>query len=211
MKVVIDFETNGNGVNKKNDWKPYDESEMPLPRPNYPIELSACLFDDDGNIHATHTWIIKGATRLDPWVLEHVPNASIENCNTNGLTFVETLKQLKSFMNDECMTIIGHNIEYDYKDVLMTVDKEEEDSTELIDFFGECPTFCTCVNDFTLKAKNPRPMAYYYYKIQKWIGPRLGQLAQFLKVEYDDEKAHSSAYDVDITYQCYLKIANHQK
>jgi hypothetical protein len=112
--------------------------------------------------------------------------------------------------NDETRTNVSHWAQHrlrlqGYKEVLLTV-KLEEGGAELAQFFESCPTFCTMVNEYTKKIKNPRPMAYYYHKIDKWIGPKLKDLALFLNVEYDEALAHSSEYDVDVTYKCYVKL-----
>jgi DNA polymerase III epsilon subunit-like protein len=200
--VVIDFETNGNGVDKNKSYRPYAEELMPLPRPNYPIELTALIFTEDGVIDRK-TWLIRGATRLDPWVIQNVPGANIQKYD-KGQTFVQVASELKKMMK-EPLCIIGHNVDYDYKDVLLTVELEE-DGAELAKFFKACPTFCTMVNEYTKKMKNPRPLAYYYSKLNKWMGPSLKNLAVFLQVDYDDASAHSSEYDVDVTYNCYIKM-----
>ena len=201
--VVIDFETNGNGVDKNKNYRPYAEDLMPLPRPNYPIELTAYKFTKDGVIDRK-TWLIRGATRLDPWVLQNVPEASIEKYN-KGKTFVQVATELKKMMNHEPLCIVGHNVEYDHNQVLLSIEFED-DGAELARFFKSCPTFCTMVNEYTKKMKNPRPLAYFHHKLGKWMGPSLKNLALFLKVEYEDSRAHSSDYDVDVTYKCYMQM-----
>ena len=38
--LIFDFETTGIGKDKENNYKSYDSTKCPLPRENYPVELS---------------------------------------------------------------------------------------------------------------------------------------------------------------------------
>tara|TARA_B100001741_G_scaffold313698_1_gene321216 strand:- start:14470 stop:15102 length:633 start_codon:yes stop_codon:yes gene_type:complete len=200
--LVIDFETTGNGVDKSNNYKSYQEDLMPLPRANYPIQLAAALLNEQGDIVKRDNMIIHGAERLDPFVLENCPHLSVKVCQEQGIPFVQVLKRLTDMIDDEPTTIVAHNIKYDWNDVILETVKEQNlmDNT-FFEQLNRCERFCTCVNSDT-KAKGT---AYYYKKIRRWIGPSLKNLAKQNNVIYDEEKAHDAEYDVDLTAKCLVK------
>ena len=201
--LTFDFETTGVGKDKKNGYKNYDIEKMPLPRTNYPVELAISLADEDGNTIKQEHMVICGARRLDPWVQENCPHLSIKNCERDGISFEEMLNKVANIIGEEECTLVAHNIQYDWDEVLLYTAKEQElTSTSAFLTLKKCPQYCTMINPRNKKKKT----AYFYHKLHKWIGPSLGSLAKELKVSYDESKAHSSIYDTDITQKCFFKM-----
>jgi|TARA_B110000046_G_scaffold182183_1_gene215661 DNA polymerase III epsilon subunit-like protein len=218
--IVIDFETNGIGVDKKNKYKPYPPDQMPLPRPNYPVELAFTVINADGIVvQSESSIIIRGATRLDPFVLENCPHLSVERCDAEGIDFMQAMEILANAAKG--CTIVAHNMQYDWHDVIVCTMAERKRLDDVIpkvggsapkccfEHFGyldlqKCPRFCTCVNAITKKDKS----AYYYKRIGRWIGPSLQNLALKYNVSYDTSQAHMASYDVSVTLDC-LRIMKH--
>lgn len=196
--LVFDFETTGVGNDAKNQYKPYDRDLMPLPRENYPVELAAQLIDDGGRcLHKLH-FLIKGARRLDPWVLQNCPHLSVARCDAEGIDFMEALRRMAAVIDGEC-TLVAHNMQYDWFEVIVrTVHELNEETSPAYRKLERCQRYCTCVNPST---KGDRS-AFFFKKIGKWIGPKLSSLAQKNGVAYDPAAAHDAAYDVEITVQC---------
>ena len=200
--LVFDFETTGVGKDPKNGYRPYHLSQMPLPRENYPVQLAAELLDAEGTVLKSVQMLIRGATRLDPWVIANCKHLSIEECNRDGQSFEDAIKVLAELVGDTECTLVAHNIDYDWKDVILRTAREMQlDETTSFRKLASLPQFCTCINDDTKRAKT----AYFFTKIGKWIGPTLSKLAKKYNVEYDEAAAHDAAYDVRVTSQCLVQ------
>lgn len=202
--LVFDFETTGLGKDAKNGYKPYSATQSPLPRENFPIELSYSVIDEHGVvIDSAESILIRGATRFDPFVVENCAHLSVEQCDREGVEFAEALHRLAE-ASDGC-TLVAHNIKYDWDEVIVAT-VHEQGTSDNADFkkLQACPRFCTCINELTKANKS----AYYYQKIKTWIGPRLEALAASHGVEYDSKLAHKASYDVEVTVACLCKIMN---
>lgn len=196
--LVFDFETNGINKDSLNNYKPYTKTERPLPRENFPVELSYAVLNEQGVvIESEKSILIRGATRFAPFVMKNCPHLNVEKCNKEGVDFSEALRRL-ALVADGC-TLVAHNIQYDWNDVIVvTAEKENPDFLKL----KSCPQFCTCINTTTKANKS----AYFYKKIGKWIGPSLEKLANLYKVQYDAKLAHQASYDVGIVAECLRKM-----
>ena len=198
--LVFDFETTGIGKDKKNKYHPYEDNLMPLPRENFPVQIAAWLIDSDGTILQKMNKIISGAIRFDPFVLENCPHLSIKDCERNGESFENILNAMSDMATDA--TLVAHNIQYDWDEVLLPTAKEIGcDCTEAFLKLKNCPRFCTCVNEKNKRNKS----AFFYRKLEKWIGPSLENLAKKYSIIYETDKAHDASYDVQITVQCLMK------
>jgi DNA polymerase III alpha subunit (gram-positive type) len=200
--LVFDFETTGLGKDSKNGYKPYSATQSPLPRANFPVELSYSVVDEHGVvIDSAESILIRGATRFDPFVVENCAHLSVEQCDREGVEFAEALHRLAEAA-DGC-TLVAHNIQYDWDEVIVAT-VLEQGTSDNADFkkLQACPRFCTCINDLNKANKS----AYYYQKIGKWIGPRLEALATTHGVDYDSKLAHKASYDVEVTVGCLCKI-----
>jgi len=196
--LVFDFETTGLNKDPANGYKPYAAEDAPLPRENFPVELSYTVLDEQGLvIESEESILIRGATRFDPWVLNNCSHLDVDKCNKEGVEFSEALRRL-ALAADGC-TLVAHNMQYDWTDVIVaTADKENPDFLKL----KSCPQFCTCINPTTTANKS----AYFFKKIGKWIGPSLEKLAALYKVKYEPALAHKASYDVAIVVECLRKM-----
>lgn len=192
--LVFDFETNGINKDAANGYKPYSEAEKALPRENYPVELSYSVLDETGVVtKSEESILIRGATRFNPWVIQNCPHLDVDKCSKEGVEFSEALRRLA--VAAEGCTLVAHNIEYDWCDVILaTADEKDPYLLKL----KSCPQFCTCINPTTKANKS----AYFFKKIGKWIGPSLEKLAALYKVKYEPTLAHKASYDVAIVVKC---------
>jgi len=198
--LVIDFETTGVGKDRQNNYRQYQSELAPLPCANYPVELAVALVEANGEISKEERMLIRGAERLDPWVTCNCPHLSIDECETKGVEFTKALEVLANMAEDA--TIVSHNVQYDWDEVLVpTVKKLNEEENPFYLALSQCPRFCTCINDKTKKNET----AYYYHKLNKWIGPSLEKLSIKNGVHYDSSKAHYATYDVSLTVACLRK------
>ena len=197
--LVVDFETTGVGKDATKRYKSYSYSRMPLPRANYPVQLVAELLDASYSVLQSKQMLIRGCERLDPWVLENCPQLSVKDCDRDGVTFEDAIKTLADMVGDKKCTMVAHNIQYDWKDVMLRTARELnlEDSSNFRKL-ASLPQYCTCVNEVTKREGT----AYYFSKLGKWIGPKLSNMAEKYGVEYDENAAHDAAYDVRVTSQC---------
>lgn len=196
--LVFDFETTGIDQDSTCGYKPYPEPLKPLPRENYPVELSYTVLDENGTvIESVESLLIRGAQRFAPFVLKHCPHLDVTKCEKEGVDFDEALHRLAS-VSEGC-TLVAHNIQYDWEDVIVaTANKRNPDFIKL----NACPKFCTCINPMTKTDKT----AYFYKKIGKWVGPNLQKLAETHGIVYDPTLAHKASYDTSIVVQCLRKI-----
>lgn len=201
--LVIDFETTGNNKDATNGYKPYPKSSSPLPRADYPVQLAAELLDEKYNVVECKTLLIRGCERLNPWVLENCSHLNVKDCDRDGVSFQDAMKMLADMTGDKDCTMVAHNIQYDWKDVMLRTARELNlEDTLYFRKLAAMPQYCTCINDITKREKT----AYYFSKLSKWIGPKLSNLAKKCNVEYDDTAAHDAAYDVRVTSQCLAQM-----
>lgn len=203
--LVLDFETTGLYTNSADRYVPYAADVAPLPRDNYPVELAAALVGADGRIEKEMTLLVRGATRLSPWVHAHCPHLSVAACERDGVDFMEALQRLSDMVvgteqqGVAACTLVAHNLQYDWDEVIVrTVHERGETDHAAFVALNSLPKWCTCVNPFT---KGDRS-AYYWRKLGKWIGPKLGDLCRKHGVAYDADAAHAALYDVQVTAQC---------
>ncbi len=194
--LIFDFETNGSGVNNNDNYNPYDCDKMPLPIPNFPIQISAILINSDGKHEETYTTFIKGAIRMDPWVKEHISHITVERCENEGVTF----ENMVNYLNDMCSRketiLVAHNIYYDWNVLINTCKYFNfQINTTLLN----CKQICTMYNTYTLNNKIGLKYAYYWKSKKIYIGPSLKTLAKFFNIDFDENNAHDAAYDAEIT------------
>lgn len=205
--LVLDFETTGVGKDAKNGYRPYSEDKKPLPRANYPVQICAKLIDKEGIVLDTLNEFIIGAEQLDPWVQENCPNISITRCCRDGINFGDMLVKLANMIpDDDSCTIVAHNIQYDWDEVLLfTVREKELQNSNAFNKLKSCKRYCTCINDITESNDGPIK-SYYFKKLQKKIGPNLKNLAKYYNVDYESDLAHDAEYDVDVTIKCLIHM-----
>ena len=201
--LVIDFETTGVGKDATNGYRSYLPNLAPLPRADYPVQLAAELLDEKGDVLASTQMLIVGAERLDPWVLEHCPNLSVHECEREGVSLSEAIRTLTDLIGDDDLcTLVAHNIQYDWDAVMLRTARDLNiDKTADFLKLASLTRYCTCINRETKRAKT----SYFFSKLGKWIGPKLGDLAKECGVEYNTDSAHDAAYDVRVTSSCLAK------
>ena len=197
--LVFDFETTGLNKDSANRYIPYPTDKIPLPRENYPTELALAIINSDGNVERETTFLIRGAERMSPWVEEHCPHLSVAACERDGVDFMEALQTMADMVGSGACTLVAHNIQYDWDDVIVkTVRERGEVNHDAFQTLNRLPRWCTCINPIT---KGDRS-AYYWSKIGKWIGPKLSDLCRTHSVEYNATEAHAALYDVRVTAKC---------
>lgn len=202
--LILDFETVGINKDETNGYAPYADDTAPLPRENFPTDVSACLVDATGTtVISRQMIVIRGARRLSPWVQQHCSNVSLKKCDREGVDFSEVIQRLADMVGETPCTLVAHNVQYDWDDVLHFTAKERN-LTETVAYvkLKSCPRLCTCVNEVTKRER----VAFYSKKLQKWIGPSLKKLAASYDIPYDDAAAHDSAYDVEVTRKCLVHL-----
>jgi len=205
--VILDFETTGVGKDASNGHRPHPPERMPLPRINYPTELCAVAVDETGaEIGRVHV-LLRGARRMDPWVVEHCPHLTVERCETEGVSFAECVVALAALVEPGETTMVAHNVKYDWEEVLTVTAKEQEvwDGPHM-QTLRACPWLDTMVNEYTRTHPVAGRKAFFFKRIGTWIGPCLADLAAHFDVAYDPVRAHDAAYDVDVTRRCLMRL-----
>ena len=203
--LVIDFETTGLNKDSNNGYKPYPKEVAPLPRANFPVEVAAALVGPDGVVKDKVVLFIRGAQRFAPWVLENCSHLSVKECERSGVDFPDMLRALRNLAGDGDCTIVAHNIVYDWDEVIEYTARDLgllEDPAFL--HLRQMPRWCTMVNPLTKQDRS----AYYWPKIGKWIGPKLGALCRKHGVAYDEASAHEAMYDVTAPAGCLIRQKN---
>jgi len=207
--AVFDFETTG--IGKDADRRPYNDERIPSPRPNFPIELSVRVITQEGVEVASYHTLIRGATRFDPWVRTHCPHLTVERCERDGCSFKEALETFARLIVPGKTTIVAHNIKYDWDEVIeQTANEMGLHESDAYRKLVACPQFDTMVNEFTKNNAVNGKKTFFFTRIQKWIGPKLSDLALHLKVPYDETKAHDATYDTQVTAQCTTALLKRQ-
>jgi len=178
--LIIDIETNGIG-----SFRP--------PRQR-PIQISFELIKLDGSSLKKYSKFIKNVKKIQwgnsigncPW--------SVEFLNKNGIPIEDCMKEIENYL-DEKTICVGHNIDFDIDTLLYHYDSDKLKTLKRI-----C-TMKTTTNYCKIKMENN-----YYNNSNNYKWPKLYELADKLKIEYDYGKFHDSNYDVEITKKCFLKL-----
>ena len=131
---------------------------------------------------------------------EHCPHLSVRACERDGVEFGEALARLAAMAPDA--TLVAHNLAYDWGVIAETANQLGLKGGDAFRSLQAMPRFCTCVNEQTKRDRT----AYFFKRLNTWIGPKLGALAAAHGVAYDASKAHGAAYDVEVTAGCLVKI-----
>ena len=173
--LIFDFETTGVGEDKQKGYVPYEDSLKPLPRKNFPVEIAMQLCDENGNVMKTDKCLIKGAERLDPWVLENCSHLSVKECEREGVEFEDILKKMVDMIGTEECTLVAHNIQYDWNEVMVVTAREKDlYESPIFQKLKKCPQFCTCVNKYTQAEQTRQTLKSYYFENRKtyWTASR---------------------------------------
>ena len=96
--LFFDFETNGLKAFG------YDE---------HPTQLCFIVTNSTGKIIHTYNELIKGTTRLSPWVIENCPHVSLQALSDNGVSVKEAWTSLLSYAGPNTL-FVAHNLSFDW-------------------------------------------------------------------------------------------------
>ena len=167
--LCIDFETNGFPT------KNAPRSDWTLPFHSYPIQISIDIVED-GAIHHAMDALIKGATRLAPWVKNNVPYGLTDL--QQGETFENVLNTFADLLQ-EGDTIVAHNADFDIGTVIARTSRRLGLKTPALQKILESPRFCT--------------MRCAYVKEVFGRCPKLDELCNHFEVSL--ENAHNATVD----------------
>jgi DNA polymerase III alpha subunit (gram-positive type) len=177
--IVLDVETNGIGTFR--------------PPRQCPIQVSFQHITADGRVLSSYSEFIKGVKKITwggsigecPWTTEFV--------NAKGVSIASCVKALKECINKDSV-IVGHNIEFDVGIILNAFHSRTVAHTPIFCTMKSTTDLCSIRNSgFSSKQGG-----------YKW--PKLIELATKLNINLDNSNFHDSAYDVEITKQCFLAL-----
>ena len=149
-------------------------------------QISFIKTDLDGNILQNFSKLIKGAKDVAD-IKEVV--FTVEQLNNEGISLEEALNVVKEAFQDNSM-FISHNAEFDFS--IINRDAEKLGISINIENF-----FCTMK-----KSENFCKILSSKKNQYKW--PKLSELAEKLKIEYDSSRLHNSEYDIMILKDCFF-------
>lgn len=175
--LVLDVETDGNGTFR--------------PPTQRPTEIAWTVLNGK-DIIASHQFYVNG--------VQHIRYGGAKRdklfINTNGIPMSKALSMLEeSVVLHRVQVLVGHNIEFD-RGVLL-----HHDHDNVLKRFAERTMLCT-MKATTNLCRLPNPSGYSSYKF-----PKLAELARHLNIPCADNRFHGAQYDVEITTQCVLALA----
>ena len=183
--IVMDVGTNG--FIKSRNAQPHATNISLLPRI---VQFSWGFYTEDGTCKEVKKYIIKP----DGWLMsgsDKCRGISQEKAETEGIDIKDVLIQNKRDIDNHCMKVVCHNVNFDVRVVASEFVRAEME----IPRYGSCRTMKAGINYCKIT-----PKVYGEYK---W--PSLEQLYRKC---FDDhlENAHNSYYDVVNCARCYFKM-----
>ena len=204
MKILVfDTETTGK-IDKYSD---LSETEK---QPHI-VQFSYVMYDTDKNNVFLHDNIIKISKDI---VISsecvQIHGITQEKCQNSGVILYDVLRNFHVNMK-EADYIIGHNLEFDVKMLIIELYRLKEESgndeayDRMIDYFEKgkqfnSKCFCTMKNTMDIcKLENPNK------KSKEYKYPKLSELHRYL-FSYEPKNLHNSLFDVVITLRCFYKL-----
>jgi DNA polymerase III epsilon subunit-like protein len=204
MKILVfDTETTG----KIDKYAHLSETEK---QPHI-LQFSYVMYDTDQN----NVFINDNIIKIPPYIT--VPPECIqihgitqEKSQASGVILYDVLRNFHVNMK-EADYIIGHNLEFDVKMLIVEFHRLKEESgndeayERIIDYFEKgkqfgSKCFCTMKNTVDVcKLDNPNK------KGEKYKYPKLSELHKHL-FSYEPKNLHNSLFDVIITLRCFYKL-----
>ena len=175
------------------------------------VQFSYVMYDTDKNNVFINDDIIKIPEHivLSPESV-NIHGITQEKCQTSGVILYDVLRNFHVKVK-EADYIIGHNLEFDVKMLIIEFYRLKEESSNdeaydrIIDYFEKgkqfnSKCFCTMKNTVDIcKLENPNN------KNKQYKYPRLGELHKHL-FSYEPKNLHNSLFDVIITLRCFYKL-----
>uniref|UniRef100_A0A6C0H8U5 Exonuclease domain-containing protein n=1 Tax=viral metagenome TaxID=1070528 RepID=A0A6C0H8U5_9ZZZZ len=204
MKILVfDTETTG----KIDKYADLSESEK---QPHI-LQFSYVLYDTDkNNVFINDNVIkIKKDIVISPECIQ-IHGITQYKCQTQGVILYNSLSAFYLKVK-EADYIIGHNLEFDVKMLIIELYRLKEESgnddayEQIIDYFEKgkqfsSKCFCTMKNTADIcKLENPNK------KSKEYKYPKLSELHKHL-FSHDPKNLHNSLFDVIITLRCFYKL-----
>ena len=143
---------------------------------------------------------IKGAKYLSSWHKEH-SKITLELLELEGVTYEYALSKMKKYMGLGYLWC-AHNLQFDINVILNHGAKFIKPSEVRRQY-----QLCTCLEttNFCKLPKTGRA-AIYYPNGYKW--PKLSELSAKLGLEFSEECAHDSMYDVEMLRKCFFECVD---
>jgi DNA polymerase III epsilon subunit-like protein len=151
------------------------------------VQISYLLLDIDNNIIDTiNLYLNDGDNTID-----YYKKIDIEFIKKYGIYPQYVLYKLAEDLA-KCSQIIGHNIDYDIKCIILHFNKYK------IKYKIPKIKYCTM--------KTSKNIVKCTNKLGKIKYPKLSELCEYFKIKIDNNMCHDSLYDIKLTYECYVKL-----
>lgn len=177
----------------------YETDGLPPECLGYPTQMTFQVVDfNTRKVIRTYNKYIKGAKYLSPWHKEH-SKITLELLNSEGVPYEEAMNEMKKYMGHGFLWV-AHNLNFDVNVILRhgTAYVNPKDVNKQY-------KLCTCLST-TEYCKLPKTGRAAYYPGYKW--PKLSELSEKLGLEFSEEEAHDSLYDVEMLRKCFFECVD---
>ena len=183
--IVMDVETNG----LIKHWSATPSKHNLHLFPNI-VQMSWGLYHENGECKAMKNYIIKP----NDWHMhesEKFHGISLEKASQEGIDIKTVLTEYKNDIENYCIKLVCHNIDFDRKVVLSELIRHDMDIKDIDEY-------CTMKNSIN----------YCKLKCKKKKGYKLPSLAELYRTCYNEEleNPHNAYYDVINCAKCYFHI-----
>ena len=151
------------------------------------IQICYFIIDDKNNILSKHNYLLcnKG------YPIDYYKKIVRDDIKNYGVCPKEMIKKLNNDMK-YCDTIIGHNILFDIRKL-----------NKYCEYFGEK---FDCPKNIIDTMFSSRKIVCAKNKNNNIKNPKLIELCQFFDITISDDSFHDALYDVQCTFNCYIKL-----
>ncbi len=152
-----------------------------------PIQISFEICDLKGITQFSYSTFIKGVKQIN-WKFPY----SVIYINKFGIPLENVITEIDKHLDDNTI-IVGHNIDFDIG--CIAYHSKYNKILQITKYDTMLRTIDLC----KLRKK-------HIYGSDMYKFPKLNELAQKLKVDFDNSKLHRSDYDIKITKKCLLRL-----